>query len=245
MLGTHNVCHLLLTGPTMGKRETDMTEFLPLVPNLLEHIQRQAGLRLADIHRKLADQMKMRDQAIKRNWLRWRSVTDQVDGRGRLAQSRSLSRLVRAADQLGWLKDADVCAPLLEYLRGFEARHQRELIDSARRGMDAMRHQVREVIRQRETTAYDDMTWLSALYELVAMEVASELRRRLLGTADPEHPPPELGNDLLAGSLSRLVESVFEAGSRPMLALQKVVVAMEKRVRAEFDVAQSSGEGFE
>lgn len=229
----------------MGRRRADMSELLPLVPRLLEHIRQQSGLRAAEVHRQLAAELGMRDDAVKRSWLRWRSVTAQVDGRGRLAQSRSLSRLVRAAGRLGWLKDADEspCGPLLVYLREFDAQHHQDLIGSARRSMDAVRRHVRQVIRQQETTAYDDTTWLSAIYELVAREVARELRRRLLGTAGPNHTPAALGDDLLSGSLSRSIRAVRDAGLKPVVALEEVVAAMEAKVRADFADMVSCFEG--
>lgn len=223
--------------PSVDRHQAEMAELLPLVPLLLGHIQRQAALRLAEVYRQLAAATGTREEAVKRNWLRWRSMTAQVGGRGRRIHSRSLSRLIQAADQLGWLKGADAsgCGPLLAYLRHTDERHRHDLVASSRRSMNAVRRHVREVIRQREMTAYDDTASLSGIYELVAREVALELGRRLLGSVDSNLPPPEgLGNDLLSGSLSKLVRAVREAGSKPMLDLETKVVAIEARVRAAF-----------
>jgi hypothetical protein len=221
----------------MGRREADISEYMELVPQLLDLIRRRSGLRLADVYRRLGAAMGMTPASVKRNWLRWRAVTDEVDERGRLAHSTSLKRLVDAASALGWLKDAHEtgCAPLLSLLRDHDKRRHDDGVRSARRRMTNMRRYVREAIRERHMTAFDDVTWMSALFGIVGEELACELRDRLLdGAKDPENPPVELSDELLTGTLGQKVRMVLVAGLRPVSQLRCQVRRMESKVHADF-----------
>ena len=102
------------------------------------------------------------------------------------------------------------------------------------RRLGTLRRQVRAVIQQRRGTAFDEYTWFSGIYDVVSDEVIRELRARVFESVDPASGLTHLGNDLLAGDISKVVDPVLKVATRKLADFAEEVHQMEERARSEF-----------
>ena len=226
----------------MGKREVDIKDVAHLVPKLLQSIKDASGLQYEELYRRLAAPMGLGPPSLKRNWLRWKAVSAEVDKRGRLAQSESLCRLIAATPQ-EWLANAerDGYAPLLALL---DARHERLRLSSERAALKEQSHlqrYIRSTIEQGKVGGFDDVIWIRTLYRVVDGEVTRELRRRLLGSARGSAAAAHLRDELLSGSISETVKAALAAATPELSALNSEIEQLERMERADFEQMREHG----
>lgn len=227
----------------MGKREVDFVAVAHLVPMLLQSIKDASGLHYEELYRRLAAGMGSEPASLKRNWLRWKAVSAEVDKKGRLAQSESLSRLV-AATPLAWLANAkhDGCAPLLALLDAREERLKLSTERAALKGQAHLQRYVRFTIEQGKVGGFDDVIWIRTLYQVIDGEVTRELRRRLLGSGRGPAAAAHVREELLAGTVSKTVKAALAAATLELSALHAEIEEMERVELAEFEQVREQGE---
>ena len=226
----------------MGKREVDFVAVAHLVPKLLQSIKDASGLHYEELYRRLAAGMGLGPASLKRNWLRWRAVSAEVDKKGRLAQSESLSRLIAATPQ-EWLSNAEHegYAPLLALL---DARHERLRLSNERAALKEQSHlqrYLRCTIEQGKVGGFDDVIWIRTLYQVMDGEVTRELRRRLLGSGRGPSAAAHLREELLSGTVSEIVKAALAAATPELSALSAEIEEMERRERVEFEQIRDQG----
>lgn len=220
----------------MSKREHRLAEHAHLVPALLDAIWRNSGLsHRAELYRRLGGPMAITPSALKRNWMRWQSVSGKADGKGRLARSDSLLRLIDAAAKAGWFDRSDEAfAPLLDALSARRQEVEHEASALAVRQARQYRALVRSMVRERQGAAFDDLSWLTALADVLDEAFADELRERLLEGGDGRHATPALQDELLAGTVGRAVKRFRESTQRRVLAFEQEVYALQENVTREW-----------
>lgn len=226
----------------MGKREVDFVAVAHLVPKLLQSIKDASGLHYEALYRRLAADMGLGPASLKRNWLRWKAVSTEVDKKGRLAQSQSLARLIAATPQ-EWLANAEQegYAPLLALL---DARHERQRVSDERAALKEQSHlqrYLRSTIEQGKVGGFDDVIWIRTLYQVMDGEVTRELRRRLLGSGRGPAAAAHLREELLSGTVSKVVKAALTAATPELSALHAEIEEMERRERVEFEQMREHG----
>jgi len=227
---------------TLAKREVDFKAVAHLVPKLLQSIKDASGLHYEELYRRLAVPMGLGPASLKRNWLRWKAVSAEVDKRGRLAQSVSLSRLIAATPQ-EWLANAEHegYAPLLALL---DARHERLRLSNERAALKEQSHlqrYLRSTIEQGKVGGFDDVTWIRTIYRVMDGEVTRELRRRLLGSGRGPAAAAHLREELLSGTVSETVKAALAAATPELSALHAEIEQRERMERAEFEQMREDG----
>ena len=148
----------------------------------------------------------------------------------------TLRLLVEAASSRNWLPgEESSCGPLLDLLAAGEVRERAASVLAAKRRLTNLRDYVRSNIRERGLTQFDDVSWLSAIYSVVDAEVVRDLRARLLdGCSESDFLPFSVQDELLSGTVSRIVKRVRESSNTLLLEFENEVRRMEQRVHSEF-----------
>ncbi|CAD5372948.1 hypothetical protein RA210_U250047 [Rubrivivax sp. A210] len=228
----------------MSRREADLLHVGHLIPGLLASIQKASELAPKDLFERLGGEMGLSPASLRRNWLRWSTVTETIDHKGRQARSDSLQRLVKAASKAGWLINAhrDGCAPLLETLNVLLVRSESEQQRAARQSLAYLRRQVRVALADLGAMSFDSPTWFIAVYQIVSAEVVRRLRERLLGGwCAPSTIPTELADDFLAGTITRIIGKIQDDGMVPLIKFKEEINTLELAALADFNASREDG----
>lgn len=225
----------------MGKREGNLIGLMELVPALLRHMEDSSRLARPEFFRLLAGELKIAPPSLRRSWLRWSQVSGEVDGKGTLAHSDTLSRLIAAAPA-EWLAGAEGkgFGPLLHVLRVRQLRVEAETQRAIRKRLGHLDDYLRSVLKECQQTSFDIVSWAENICAIVDTLVARELRAATLGVRQGSPAEVRLREELLAGTVSTSVGKVISATASNLSALLAEIEALEQMEKQAFRLPQAT-----
>jgi len=215
----------------MSKRESFLAPQAHLLPQVLGTIRINSQLKSgAEFFRTLAERMNADPELLRRNWFRWRAVSDAPDGRSSLARSDTLERLFKAASDLGWLDSADSrVAALLEVIPRQRAKAQRTRQIEDKRRTRKLERLVDQMLLLGAADPWHDLSWPITMHLVIGERVVRDLREKLLDTPSSSSASSSVRDDLLAGTVLPLITAVREAAQAPLVAFEREVHALQAR----------------
>lgn len=213
----------------MSKRENLLAPHAHLVPPMLEAIRHKSGLYSGvEFFRRLSSLMDIDPDALRRSWARWSAVKDEPDGRSGLARSDSLERIISAAIEIRWLDAADPeCSLLIDALRQRRDKAQYDRRVAAERRAKRFGILLGKMIQAGANDPSHCMSWPIAMYQTIGKLIVHDLRPRLLGD-EPR------GDELLGGTLSKLVAEVRQAAQAPLAEFEAELLCLERAEQEAF-----------